>query len=419
MTLPAMLRLTSSELATFKDKDLWELVSGYRPLEFINLIASENYVSAEVAQAQSLSLMNKYAEGYPGKRYYQGCAIPDQIETLALERLKRLYGVAYANVQPHSGSQANQAVYLALLQPGDSILSLALDHGGHLTHGHRLSSSGQLYQSYHYYLNNDNQLCYETIRAVALEVQPKLIVTGYSCYTHIIDFKRFREIADEVGAYLLVDTAHIAGLIAGGVYPSPVPHAHIITGTTHKVLRGPRGGMIMAGKESSLTKKINAAVFPGVQGGPMMHTIAAKAVAFFEASQPEYRTYAAQVVTNAQTLAATLQTQGVKLVFQSTETHTVVINLRDHAASGRSMAAYLETLGILTNANMIPRDQRKALATSGLRLGTAAITTLGFKAADCVHLGEILALALQHPDQHKEHYRARVKELLQDVLSRV
>jgi glycine hydroxymethyltransferase len=406
-------------LRTFKDKALWEIVADYKPLEFINLIASENYVSEEVAQAQGLCLMNKYAEGYPGKRYYQGCSTADQIETLAIERLKSLYGTEYANVQPHSGSQANQAVYLALLQPGDTILSLALDHGGHLTHGHRLSSSGKLYRSYHYYLNDENQLCYESIREIAIKVKPKLIVTGYSCYTHLIDFERFRKIADEVGAYLLVDIAHIAGLIAGGVYPSPVPYADVITGTTHKVLRGPRGGMIMAAKESLLTRKINSAVFPGVQGGPMVHTIAAKAVAFFEAAQPEYRAYTAQVVLNAQTLATTLEAQGIKLVFKSTETHTVVIDLSDHTVSGRYMAAYLETLGIITNANMIPRDQRSALESSGLRLGTAAITTLGFREADCVRLGEVLALVIQKPEQTAEAYRALVKGILDDVLGRI
>ncbi len=265
-------------------------------------------------------------------------------------------------------------------------------------------------------------LCYESIRRIALEVKPKIIVTGYSCYAHIIDFKRFREIADEVEAYLLVDIAHIAGLIAGGAYPSPVPYADIITGTTHKVLRGPRGGMIMASKKSKLTNKVNSAVFPGIQGGPMMHTIAAKAVAFLEAAQPDYKAYAHQVVINAQTLANTLQSKGIALVFKSTETHTLVINLSESAVSGRDMAIYLESLGVISNANMIPRDNRSALESSGVRLGTAAITTLGFKKNDCVRLGKALAQFIHYPASDTNMvntYKNLVQDILQDVLRRV
>ena len=404
------------------DDELSSILSRDASSRYINLIASENYVSEGVSGAQNLFLMNKYSEGYPGQRYYQGCRTADCVEMLAISRLKKLFNVEYANVQPHSGSQANQAVYLALLNPGDTVLSLSLDHGGHLTHGHFMSFSGKLYKIAHYYLNERNRLCYKSIRAAALKAKPKLIITGYSSYAHTIDFAEFRKIADEVGAYLMVDMAHIAGLIAGKSYPSPVNYADIITSTTHKVLRGPRGGIIIAAKEGKLTRKVSSALFPGVQGGPMMHTIAAKAVSFLEALQPSYELYATQVISNASAMHEIFKENGVSLAFESTETHMLVLDLSNLSCSGLKLARYLEGVNVIVNANMIPNDRRSARETSGVRIGTAAVTTLGFKEDDCRRLAGIISQCIDLCDMDiapAAGLSASIQSLLQDVLRRV
>ena len=356
----------------------------------IELIASENIVSRDVLAAQGSVLTNKYAEGYPGKRYYGGCEFVDEVETIAIDRVKQLFGAAFANVQPHSGAQANQAVFLALLQPGDRIMGMSLAHGGHLTHGSPVTMSGKWFEVVNYQVRESDQLIdMDDVRARALETRPKLIIAGASAYPREIDFAGFRAIADEVGAYLMVDMAHYAGLIAAGLYPNPVPHAHVTTSTTHKTLRGPRGGIILTNDEA-LAKKLNSAVFPGNQGGPLMHVIAAKAVAFGEALQPSFRNYAGRVIANARALAATLQTGGLDIVSGGTDCHMVLVDLRPKGVKGRDAERALERAGLTCNKNAIPFDPEKPFVTSGVRLGTSAGTTRGFGEAEFVHVGELV-----------------------------
>jgi len=361
----------------------------------IELIASENIVSKAVLEAQGSVLTNKYAEGYPGRRYYQGCAPSDSVETLAIERAKQLFGCGFVNVQPHSGAQANGAVMLALLTPGDTILGMSLDAGGHLTHGARPAQSGKWFNAIQYGVKEDTHLIdYDQVEALAKEHQPKLIIAGGSAYPRIIDFARFREIADMVGAYLMVDMAHFAGLVATGVHPTPFGHAHVVTTTTHKTLRGPRGGMVLTNDEA-IAKKINSAVFPGLQGGPLMHVIAAKAVAFGEALRPEFKTYAAAVVENAKVLASTLKERGADLVAGGTDTHVALIDLRPLGVTGRDADEALERAGITCNKNGIPFDPLPPAKTSGIRVGSPAGTTRGFGPAEFREIGEMVADVLQ------------------------
>ena len=356
----------------------------------IELIASENIVSRDVLIAQGSVLTNKYAEGYPGKRYYGGCEFVDEVETLAIERVKRLFGAAFANVQPHSGAQANQAVFLALLKPGDRFMGMSLAHGGHLTHGSPVTMSGKWFDVVDYQVReSDQRIEMDIVRARALETRPKLILAGASAYPREIDFAAFRAIADEVGAILMVDMAHYAGLVAAGVYPNPVPHAHVTTSTTHKTLRGPRGGIILTNDED-IAKKLNSAVFPGNQGGPLMHVIAAKAVAFGEALDPSFRDYATRVIANARALAATLQAGGLDIVSGGTDCHMVLVDLRPKGVKGRDAERALERAGLTCNKNAIPFDPEKPFVTSGVRLGTSAGTTRGFGAAEFTRVGELV-----------------------------
>ena len=351
-----------------------------RQEDHIELIASENYASPRVLEAQGSVLTNKYAEGYPGKRYYGGCEFVDIAETLAIERAKQLFGAAYANVQPHSGSQANAAVYFALLNPGDTILGMSLDHGGHLTHGAKVNFSGKLFKSVQYGLKPDTGLIdYEQIEQLAQEHKPRMIVAGFSAYSRFLDFARFRAIADSVGALLFVDMAHVAGLVATGHYPNPVPHADVVTTTTHKTLRGPRGGLILARPHPDLHKKLNSMVFPGIQGGPLMHVIAAKAVAFLEALQPEFKSYSAQVVSNARAMTEVLQKRGYKIVSGGTDNHLFLLDLIDKNITGKDADASLGRAHMTVNKNAVPNDPRPPSISSGLRIGTPAVTTRGFK----------------------------------------
>ncbi len=369
----------------------------------IELIASENIVSADVLRAQGSVLTNKYAEGYPGKRYYGGCEHVDEVETLAIERAKALFRARFANVQPHSGAQANQAVFLALLNPGDRIMGMSLAHGGHLTHGSPVTMSGKWFDVVSYEVRASDQLIdYDALLAKAHETRPKLIVAGASAYPRAINFAAFRHIADEVGAILMVDMAHYAGLVAAGLYPDPLPHAHVVTTTTHKTLRGPRGGMILTNDEA-LAKKVNSAVFPGNQGGPLMHVVAAKAVAFGEALRPEFRTYAAAVVDNARTLARTLVEGGLAVVSGGTDCHMVLVDLRPKGVTGKDAERALERAGLTCNKNAIPFDPEKPAVTSGVRLGTSAGTTRGFGEAEFRRIGELIltvidALAAAGPE---------------------
>ncbi|MBQ2066914.1 MAG: serine hydroxymethyltransferase [Clostridiales bacterium] len=376
----------------------------------IELIASENTVSEAVLEAAGSPLTNKYAEGYPGKRYYGGCEYVDIVEQLAIDRAKQLFGAEHVNVQPHSGAQANTAVYYAILEPGDTILGLDLSHGGHLTHGMKLNVSGRTYHSEFYQVDPETQtLNYETIRQRALEVKPKVIVAGASAYPRIIDFKKFREIADEVGAYLFVDMAHIAGLVAAGLHPNPVPYADFVTTTTHKTLRGPRGGIIMCKEEYA--KKINSAVFPGQQGGPLMHIIAAKAVAFKEALSPEFREYAAQIIANAQAMSEVLLSRGVNLVSGGTDNHLMLIDLRGTGVTGKDLQERLDDCNITANKNTIPFDPEKPMVTSGVRIGTPAVTARGFKEEDCKIVADCIADCIFDYENKKADVIARVKTL--------
>ena len=368
-----------------------------RQEEHLELIASENYASPRVLEAQGSVLTNKYAEGYPGKRYYGGCEYVDVAERLAIERACALFGASYANVQPHSGSQANQAVYMALLQPGDTVLGMSLAHGGHLTHGASVNFSGRIYNAVQYGVDAEGLIDYAQMEALAREHRPRLIVAGFSAYSRVVDWARFRAIADEVGAYLLVDMAHVAGLVAAGVYPNPVPLADVTTTTTHKTLRGPRGGLLLARANAEIEKKLNSIVFPGIQGGPLMHVIAAKAVAFKEALQPDFATYQQQVVDNARALAAALVARGYKIVSGGTDNHLMLVDLIGRELTGKDAEAALGAANITVNKNAVPGDPRSPFVTSGVRLGTPAITTRGFGVAETQALGGWIADVLDHP----------------------
>lgn len=374
-----------------------------RQEDHVELIASENYCSPLVMEAQGSQLTNKYAEGYPGKRYYGGCEFVDVAEQLAIDRVKQLFGADYANVQPHSGSQANQAVYFALLQPGDTILGMSLAHGGHLTHGAKVNASGKLFNAVQYGVNDHGLIDYDEVERLAVEHKPKMVVAGFSAYSQVIDWARFRAIADKVGAYFFVDMAHVAGLVAAGVYPTPLPHAHVVTSTTHKTLRGPRGGIIVASaagagdKLEDLSKKLQSIVFPGIQGGPLMHVIAAKAVAFKEALEPEFTSYQQQVVKNAQAMAKTLIARGYKIVSGGTENHLMLVDMIGREVSGKDAEAALGKAHITVNKNSVPNDPRSPFVTSGLRLGTPAITTRGYQEQDCVDLANWIADVLDAP----------------------
>ena len=376
------------------DPDLWAAIlkEDQRQQDHIELIASENYTSPAVMQAQGSQLTNKYAEGYPGKRYYGGCEYVDVAEQLAIDRVKQLFGADYANVQPHSGSQANQAVYLALLAPGDTILGMSLAHGGHLTHGAKPNISGKLFHAVQYGVNEHGLVDYDEVERLAVEHKPRMIVAGFSAYSQIMDWARFRAIADKVGAYFFVDMAHVAGLIAAGVYPSPLPHAHVVTSTTHKTLRGPRGGFIVASRAAmgdaaeEIEKKLQSIVFPGIQGGPLMHVIAAKAVAFKEALEPAFKAYQTQVVKNAKAMARTFVARGYKVVSGGTEDHLMLLDLIGREITGKDAEAMLGAAHITVNKNAVPNDPQKPFVTSGLRIGTPAVTTRGYGEADVVEL---------------------------------
>ena len=398
-----------------------DLIAGYDPElakaiadetrrqeDHVELIASENYASPRVMEAQGSQLTNKYAEGYPGKRYYGGCEYVDVAERLAIERCKQLFGEGstegmYANVQPHSGSQANQAVYFALLQAGDTILGMSLAHGGHLTHGAKVNFSGKFFNAVQYGVNEQGLIDYVEVERLALEHKPKMVVAGFSAYSQVIDWARFRAIADKVGAYLFVDMAHVAGLIAAGVYPNPVPHAHVVTSTTHKTLRGPRGGIIVASKAGmgdaaeEIEKKLQSIVFPGIQGGPLMHVIAAKAVAFKEALEPEFKAYQQQVVKNAQAMAKTIIGRGYKIVSGGTENHLMLVDMIGKDVSGKQAEEALGKAHITVKKNAVPNDPRKPFVTSGLRIGTPAVTTRGYREVDCVALAEWICDVLDNP----------------------
>ena len=377
----------------------------------IELIASENFVSETVMETIGTPLTNKYAEGLPGKRYYGGCEYVDVVENIAIERAKQVFGAGYANVQPHSGAQANMAVFFALLTPGDTVLSMSLDMGGHLSHGSPVNMSGKYFNIVPYGVTKDtNTIDYDEVRRLALECKPKLILAGASAYPRVIDFAKFREIADEVGAYFMVDMAHIAGLIAAGVHPSPMPYADVVTTTTHKTLRGPRGGLILSNDEA-LAKKLNKAVFPGIQGGPLMHTIAAKAVCLGEALKPEFKTYQEQVAKNAQALAEQLLKEGFRLVSGGTDNHLMLVDLTDTGVTGKDAERQLDEVGITCNKNAIPYDTKSPFVTSGLRLGTPASTSRGFKEEDMVEVGKLIGMTIKDFEGNKEEVRTRVAAL--------
>lgn len=393
-----------------KDPQIYEAIclEQKRQEEHLELIASENYVSKEVLEAAGSILTNKYAEGYPSKRYYGGCEYIDVVEELAKERLKKLFKAKYVNVQPHSGSQANMGAYRALLKNGDTVMGLALDHGGHLTHGHALSFSGQDYHFVPYYLNNDGMIDYDEVLQIAKSVKPKLIVTGASAYPRKIDFQRFSEIAKEVGAYLMVDMAHIAGLVATNLHQSPLPYADVVTSTTHKTLRGPRGGIILTNHEE-IAKKIDKNIFPGIQGGPLMHIIAAKAVAFEEALKPEFILYQQQVIKNAQVLADELKKLGYKLVSGSTDNHLMLVDVKSSVGlTGKYAEKVLCSLNITCNKNTIPNDSEKPMISSGIRLGTPALTTRGMKEKEMIAIAHLIDKALRNHDN--EELKQQVKE---------
>ena len=373
-----------------------------RQEEHIELIASENYASPRVIEAQGSVLTNKYAEGYPGKRYYGGCEYVDVAEQLAIDRLKELYGADYANVQPHSGSQANAAVFMALLQPHDTILGMSLAHGGHLTHGSKVNFSGKIYNAVQYGLNPETgEIDYEQVEALAKEHKPKMIIAGFSAYSRVLNWQRFRDIADSVGAYFFVDMAHISGLVAGGVYPSPVPYADIVTSTTHKSLRGPRGGIIICKANEEIEKKINSMVFPGTQGGPLMHVIAAKAVAFKEALQPEFKEYQQQILKNASAMADQFIKRGFKVVSGGTDDHLFLVDFIEKGITGKDVDAALGRANITVNKNSVPNDPQSPFVTSGIRVGTPAPTTRGFKEAECIELTNWMCDVIENLDNEE------------------
>ena len=394
-----------------RDSKIFELIEEerQRQLKGIELIASENYVSDQVMEAMGSCLTNKYAEGYPGKRYYGGCECVDVVETLAIERAKKLFGAEYANVQPHSGSQANLAAYAALVQPGDKVLGMSLAAGGHLTHGSPVNASGKIYDFVPYGVDDNGFLDYDALRDLAVKEQPKLIVVGASAYPREIDFARVRAICDEVGAVLLVDMAHIAGLVVGGQHMNPVPYADVVTTTTHKPLRGPRGGLILA--KAAYGPAINKAIFPGNQGGPLMHIIAAKAVCFGEALDPSFKVYAENIVKNCKALANGLVSRGIDLVSGGTDNHLCLLDLRSVGLTGKELEHRLDEVGITTNKNAIPNDPQKPFITSGVRLGTAALTTRGLNEADMDKIAELIALAAKDFDAQKDYIRAEVEKI--------
>ncbi len=377
----------------------------------IELIASENWVSKAVMAAMGSPLTNKYAEGYPGKRYYGGCDCVDVVEDLARNRAMELFGCTYANVQPHSGAQANMAVFFALLKPGDTVMGMNLAHGGHLSHGSAANMSGAYYNSVQYGVNDEGFIDYDKVRELALECRPKMIVAGASAYARTIDFKRFREIADEVGAYLMVDMAHIAGLVAAGVHPSPIPYAHVTTTTTHKTLRGPRGGLILSSAEFAKEANFNKAIFPGIQGGPLMHVIAAKAVCFKEALQPEYKVYQQNVAKNAKALCAALMNRGLKIVSGGTDNHLMLVDLTSVGKTGKEAEHLLDNVNITCNKNTIPNDPQSAFVTSGVRLGTPAVTSRGMNEADMEVIAEAIACVLKEEPGCVEKAKGLVKSL--------
>lgn len=399
------------------DKEIYELTNKewQRQCDYLEMIASENFTLPEVMEVAGSVLTNKYAEGYPNKRYYGGCEFVDEIESLAIERCKKLFDCKFANVQPNSGSQANQGVYMALLNRGDKILGMDLSNGGHLTHGAKVNASGKIYESFSYGVELDGRINYDRVRDIAKIVRPKLIVCGASAYARVIDFAKFREIADEVGAYLFADIAHIAGLVAGGAHPSPFPHAHIVSSTTHKTLRGPRGGIIMTNDEE-IAKKVNSAIFPGIQGGPLVHIIAAKAVGFKFNLSSEWKSYAAQVVKNAQALAKTLIARNYKLVSGGTDNHLVLMSFLDKKFSGKDADLALEKAGITANKNTVPGETRSPFITSGLRLGTPALTARGFKEKELEFVAGKIADILD--DISNETLQSKVKAELKELASK-
>lgn len=394
------------------DKEIADLITAevQRQNSHIELIASENWASKAVMAAMGSPLTNKYAEGYPGKRYYGGCGCVDEVEQLAIDRAKELFGCEYANVQPHSGAQANMAVFFAILKPGDTVMGMNLAHGGHLTHGSPANLSGAYFHAVPYGVNENGVIDYEEVRRIALECRPRLIVAGASAYARTIDFKKFREIADEAGAYLMVDMAHIAGLVAAGLHPSPIPYADVVTTTTHKTLRGPRGGMILSSAENAKKFHFNKAVFPGTQGGPLMHVIASKAVCLKEALSPEFKEYARGIVENAQALCQGLIKRGVDIVSGGTDNHLMLVDLRSLGVTGKEMEELLDEVNITCNKNAIPNDPRPASVTSGVRLGTPAVTSRGMKPEDMDTIAEAISLMLKSRD-NKEKASALVKQL--------
>ncbi len=407
--------ITQKNLKEF-DPELWTSINNEasRQEEHIELIASENYTSKSVLEVQGSVLTNKYAEGYPGKRYYGGCEHVDVAESLAIDRAKELYGAAYANVQPHSGASANSAVYLALCEAGDSILGMSLDHGGHLTHGAKVNFSGKTYESFQYGLDpSTGELNYEEVEHLAKEHNPKMIVAGFSAYSGIVDWERFRKIADSVNAYLLVDMAHVSGLVAAGEYPSPIPFADVVTTTTHKTLRGPRGGLILAKENEEIHKKLNSAIFPGTQGGPLMHVIAAKAVCFKEALDPAFKNYQKQVKANAKQMASTFMDRGINIVSNGTENHMFLVDLVEKGLTGKDADAALGKANITVNKNAVPNDPQSPFVTSGLRIGTPAATTRGFKEEEITQVATWICDVLEdiQNEQVIEEVKTKVIEL--------
>lgn len=407
-TLNQTINEYDSELSQFMDAEL------KRQEEHIELIASENYASKRVLQAQGSVLTNKYAEGYPSKRYYGGCEFVDGAESLAIERAKKLFGAKYANVQPHSGASANAAVFLALLEPGDTVLGMALDQGGHLTHGAKVNFSGRNYNAVQYGLNlHTRSIDYEQVEQLAQKHKPKMIIAGFSAYMGIVDWERFRKIADSVNAFLLVDMAHVSGLVAGGVYPNPVPHAHVVTSTTHKSLRGPRSGIILSNEDEDFQKKLNFGVFPGSQGGPLMHVIAAKAVCFKEAMTEEFKEYQRQIITNAKTMCHRFKERGFLLVSPQTENHLLLVDLTNQDITGKEAEDLLGSVNITVNKNSIPDDPQSPFVTSGIRIGTPAMTTRGFKEDEATEVTNLICDAIENRDSNEslEKIKLKVTEL--------
>ena len=400
------------------DSELWNsfVSEAQRQEDHIELIASENYASKRILEAQGSVLTNKYAEGYPSKRYYGGCENVDIAENLAIERAKKLFKADYANVQPHSGSSANAAAYLALLEPNDTILGMSLDHGGHLTHGSKVNFSGRNYKSVQYGLHPEtHDIDYDEVRSLAKENKPKLIIAGFSAFTGIIDWKKFREIADEVGAYFLVDMAHVSGLVAADLYPSPIPYADVVTSTTHKTLRGPRSGIILAKSNEEIEKKLNSAVFPGSQGGPLMHVVAAKALCFKEALDPEFKTYTKQVMDNAKIMAETIMSNGVDIVCNGTENHIILVDLRSKGITGKDLERVLGSVNITVNKNSVPNDPASPFVTSGIRIGTPAVTTRGFKKEEVTQVSNWISNIIN--DFENEKLQKNIKQEVQNLTS--